>query len=178
MFREPKKWGPTKTFCANLWKNYFLLVCPSCYVNDVYLSCLLNSIVNQHNPCALVIMPLFMLLATFQNHHLGNLSFLISSYLTKTRAKIHPWDKAFIKTSIYKNFGIHKVEWSHYFTNLYLLLFIKRFSNTFRKTFFKGNAMSPLVLKNLQKLYSFIWNSFLFDHGMITIEHLFNHYFW
>jgi hypothetical protein len=32
-------------------------------VNGVCLSCLLNTIVNQHNPCALVVMPLFMLLA-------------------------------------------------------------------------------------------------------------------
>jgi hypothetical protein len=60
-----QKWGLTKTFCANLWEYYFLLVCLDCYVDNVCLSCLFNSIVNQHNPCALVIMPLFMLLAIF-----------------------------------------------------------------------------------------------------------------
>jgi hypothetical protein len=42
-----------------------LLVCLGGYVNDVCLSRLLNTIVNQHNPYALVIMPLFMLLAIF-----------------------------------------------------------------------------------------------------------------
>jgi hypothetical protein len=31
--------------------------------------------VNQHKPYALVIMPLFMLLAIFQKHYLGKLSF-------------------------------------------------------------------------------------------------------
>jgi hypothetical protein len=58
-----QKLRPTKTFCANLWKYYILLVCLGCYVNDVCLSCLLSTIVNQHNPCAIVIMPLFKLLA-------------------------------------------------------------------------------------------------------------------
>jgi hypothetical protein len=42
---------------------FLLLVCLGCYVNDVCLSCLLNTFVNQHNPCAIMIMPLFMLLA-------------------------------------------------------------------------------------------------------------------
>jgi hypothetical protein len=54
-----------ENFCANLGKYYFLLVCFGCYVNDVCLSCLTNTIVNQHNPFALVIIPLFMHLAIF-----------------------------------------------------------------------------------------------------------------
>jgi hypothetical protein len=100
-----QKWGPTKTFWANLWKRYFLLVCFGCYVNDVCLSCLLNTFVNQHNLCALVIMLLFMLLAIFQNHYLGKLSFLFKLfYFIQTSTKIYFWDKAFIKTKYLQNY--------------------------------------------------------------------------
>jgi hypothetical protein len=39
--------------------------------------------------------------------------------------------------------------------------------------------MSPLVSeKSTKALLLCLKNSFLLDHGMIIIEHLFNHWFW
>jgi hypothetical protein len=43
--------------------------------------------------------------------------------------------KVLSKLSIYKIIGTYKVEWSHYFTNLYFVDIYKRISNTFKKTF-------------------------------------------
>jgi hypothetical protein len=98
-----QKLGPTKTFRANLWKYYFLPICFGCYVNDVCLSCLLNTIVSQHNACALAIMLLFMLLAIFQNHHLGQLSFLFKLfYLSKQAPRFIFETKLLSKLIIYK----------------------------------------------------------------------------
>jgi hypothetical protein len=79
-----QKWGPTKTFLSKPLEVLFLACWLGCYVIDVCLSCLLNTFVNQRNPCALVIMPLFKLLAIFQNHYLGKLSLLFKLfYLSK-----------------------------------------------------------------------------------------------
>jgi hypothetical protein len=93
-----QKLGPTKTFRANLWKYYFLPVCFGCYVNDVCLSCLLNTFVNQHNPCALVIMLLFMLLAIFQKPLSWQILLFIQIILfTQIGAKVYFLEKVFIK---------------------------------------------------------------------------------
>jgi hypothetical protein len=43
--------------------------------------------------------------------------------------------KLLSKQGIYKIIGAYKVEWSHYFTNLYFVDIYKRISNTFKKTF-------------------------------------------
>jgi hypothetical protein len=65
-----------KNFFVLISENaVFLHVCLGCCIKDVCWSCLLNKTVNQHNPYALVIMLLFMLLAIFQKHYLSNLSF-------------------------------------------------------------------------------------------------------
>jgi hypothetical protein len=123
-------------FCANLWKYYFLLVCLGCYVNDVYFSCLLSNIVNQHNPCALVIMPLFMLLAIFFKTIILATT-LFSNYFIcpKQEPRFIFETKLLSKLSIYKIIGTYKVGWSHYFTNLYFVDVYKKISNTFMKTF-------------------------------------------
>jgi hypothetical protein len=132
-----QKRGPIKTFCANLWKCYFLLVCLGCYVNDVCLSCLLNNIVNQHNPCALVIMPLFMLLVFFFSKTiiLATSPFINYFICPKQERRFIFETKLLSKLSIYKIIGTHKVEWSHYFTNLYFVDIYRRISNTITKTF-------------------------------------------
>jgi hypothetical protein len=86
--------------------------------------------------------------------------------------------KLLSKLSIYKIIGTYRVEWSHNFTNLNLLVFIKGFQTPLRKLS-KGDVMSPLVSKKFYKSFTpFFENSFLLDHGMIIIEHLFNHSFW
>jgi hypothetical protein len=55
---------------------------------------------------------------------------------------------------------------------------IKGFQSPLRKLF-KGDVMSPLVSeKSTKALLPYLKLSFLLDHGMITIEHLFNHCFW
>jgi hypothetical protein len=93
--------------------------------------------VDQHNPCALVIMLLFMLLAIFFSTTIILATSPFSYYLICPRQepRFTFEDKAFIKTSIYKIIGTHKVEWSHYFTNLYFVDIYKRISITFNKTF-------------------------------------------
>jgi hypothetical protein len=59
-----------------------------------------------------------------------------------------------------------------------LLIFIKGFQTPLRKLS-KGDVMSPLVSeKSTKALLLYLKLSFLLDHGMITIEHLFNHCFW
>jgi hypothetical protein len=130
------KWGPTKTFlCANIWKYYFLLVWLDCYVNDVCLSCLLNNIVNQHNPCALVIMPLFMCLAIFPEPLSWQpLPFAKLFYLSKTRAKIYLWEKAFIKTKYLQNYRELQSTVVPLFYKLIFCWYYNRISNTFKKT--------------------------------------------
>jgi hypothetical protein len=131
-----QKLGPTKTFQANLWKHCFLLVCFGCYADDVCLSCLSNTIANQHYPCALVIMLLFMLRVIFQNHYLGKLPFLFKLFIIfiQISANIYLWEKLLSKLSIYKIIWTYKVEWSHNFTNFSFVAIYKRISNTFEKT--------------------------------------------
>jgi hypothetical protein len=137
-----------KNFLSKPLELCFLLVCLGCYVKDVCLSCLLNNIVNQHNPCALVIMLLFLLLAIFQNHHLGKLSFFIQIILfIQISAKIYPWDKLLSKLSIYRIIWTYKVEWSNYFTNFYFVNIYERISNTFEKTLQRRCLCLHLFLK-------------------------------
>jgi hypothetical protein len=138
-----QKLGPTKTFRANLWKYYFLLVCFGCYVNDVCLSCLLSTIVSQHNPCALVIMLLLMLLAIFPKPlSWQTLLFIQIILFIRIRAKIYFLEtKLLSKLSIYKIVWTYKVEWSRYFTNFYFVDIYKRISNTFEKTL-QGRCLS------------------------------------
>jgi hypothetical protein len=68
------------------------------------------------------------------------------------------------------------VLWSHYFIKL---LFYKPLASGFQTLL--ENSMEeiiipPLVSKNyLQKLYFLVWNSFQLHHGMIIMEHMFNH---
>jgi hypothetical protein len=130
-----QKWGPTKTFYANLWKYYFLLICLGCYANNVCLSCLLNNFLNQYNPCALVIMPLFMLLDIFPKP----LSWqpLLSHIILFVQGKSQdlPLRQSFYQNQYLQNYWTHKVEWTHYFTNFYFVNIYKRFSNTFKKTY-------------------------------------------
>jgi hypothetical protein len=131
-----QKWGPTKTFCANLWMYYFLLVYLGWYDYDVCLSFLLNNIVNQKNPCALVIMPLFMLLAIFPKPLSWQPLLYIYYFICPRQEPRFIFEtKLLWKLSIYKIIGTYKVEWSHYFTNLYFVDIYKRISNTFKKTF-------------------------------------------
>jgi hypothetical protein len=126
-----------KNFFANLWKYYFLLVCLGYYVSEVCLSCLLNTIVNQHNPCALMIMPFFMLLAIFfpKTIILANSHFSNYSVCPKQEPRFIFETKLLLKLSIYKIMWTYKVGWSHYFTNLYFVGVYKRISITFKKTF-------------------------------------------
>jgi hypothetical protein len=113
-----------------------LLVRLDCYVNDVYLSCLLNNIVNQHNPCALEIMPLFMLLAIFPKPLSWQLLlFQIILIVQKQEPRFIFETKLLSKLSIYKIIETYKVEWPNYFTNFYFVDIYKRISNTFKKTF-------------------------------------------
>jgi hypothetical protein len=157
-----QKWGPTKTFWANLWKCCFLLVCLGCYVNDVCLSCLLNTFMNQHNPCALVIMLLFMLLAIFQNHYLGKLSFSIQIILfIQISAKIYFWDKAFIKTKYLQNYlDLQSRVVPLFLQTFILLIFIKGFQTPLRRLY-KGDVYVSICFQNyLPKPYSFIWKPF------------------
>jgi hypothetical protein len=57
-------------------------------------------------------------------------------------------------------------------------MFIKGFQLPLRKLF-KGDVMSPLVSeKSTKALLPYLKLSFLLDHGMIIIEHLFSHCFW
>jgi hypothetical protein len=100
------------------------------------LSFLLNTIVNQHNPCALVIMPLFMLLAIFPKPLSWQpLFFQLILFVQKKRQDLSLRQSFYQKLSIYKIIWTYKVEWSHYFTNLYFVDIYKRISNTFKKTF-------------------------------------------
>jgi hypothetical protein len=82
-------------------------------------------------------MPLFMLLAIFfQNHYLGNLSFFSNYFICPKQEPRFIFEaKLLSKQSIYKIIGAYKVEWSHYFTNLYFVDIYKRISKTFKKTF-------------------------------------------
>jgi hypothetical protein len=126
--------GQQKLFGANPWKYYFLLACLDCYVNNVGLSCLLNNIVNQHNPCAPVVMPLFMFLAVFpeplswQPLHFPN--YVI---FPKQEPRFIFETKLLSKLSICKIIRTYKVEWSHYLTNLYFVDIIKGFQTPLRK---------------------------------------------
>jgi hypothetical protein len=127
VFSEPKMRANKNFFCANLWEYYFLLVCLGCYVNDVGLSCLLNNIVNQRNPCALVVMPLFILLAIFPKPLSWQpLLFPIYFICPKQEPRFILETKLLSKLSIYKIMGTYKVEWSHYFTNLYFVDIYKK----------------------------------------------------
>jgi hypothetical protein len=58
--------------------------------------------------------------------------------------------KLLSKLGIYKIIGTYKVEWSHYFANLYFLIFMKGFQTPLRKLS-KGDVMSPLVSENSTK---------------------------
>jgi hypothetical protein len=44
-----------------------------------------------------------------------------------------------------------------------------------RKLVKGDDYVSICFWKYLPKPYSFLWNSFQLSHGLITIEHLFNH---
>jgi hypothetical protein len=111
-----QKWGPTKTFCANLWKCCFLPVCLGCCIKNVYLSCLLNDFVNQENPCALVIMSSQIPLAILQNRYLGNPSyFKWFDFIQKPIVKIYFDTKVFPIYLFIKHMGIYRLVWSHYF---------------------------------------------------------------
>jgi hypothetical protein len=112
------------------------LFCLRCYVNDVCLSCLLNNIVNQHNPCALVIMPLFMLLAIFPKPLSWQPLLLHIILFVQDKSQGLSLRQSFYpKLSIYKIIGTYRVEWSYYFTNLYFVDIYKGISSTFKKTF-------------------------------------------
>jgi hypothetical protein len=66
---------------------------------------LLGELVDQHNPCALVIMPLFMLLAIFLKPlSWQTLLYQIISFFSKISARIYLSDKAFIKTKYLQNY--------------------------------------------------------------------------
>jgi hypothetical protein len=108
--------------------------------------------VNQHNPCALVIMPLFMFLAIFfQNHYLGNLSLFPNYFIyPKQEPRFIFETKLLSKLSISKIIGTYKVEWSHYFTNLYFVGIIKGFQTPL-EIFLKEMFMSPLVSEKSTK---------------------------
>jgi hypothetical protein len=144
-----QKLGPTKTFQANLWKYYFLLVCFGCYVNDVCLSYLLNTIVSQHNPCALVIMLLLMLLAIFPKPlSWQTLLFIQIISFIQISAKVYFLEtKLLSKLSIYKIIWTYKVEWSHCFTNFYFVDIYKRISNNFEKILQRRYLCLHLFLK-------------------------------
>jgi hypothetical protein len=66
--------------------------------------------VNQRNLCALVIMPLFMLLTIFQNHYLGNLSFIqIILFVENKSQDLSLKTKLLPKLRIFKTLGTYKV---------------------------------------------------------------------
>jgi hypothetical protein len=124
-----------KTFCLNLLHQCFLHVCVVWWVVHVCLSCLMNKIVNQHNPCALV------------NHGIQNITIYLTKALSwiflifqvilhffKTKSQDLFWWKGFPKLSIYKTIGIYKLVWSHYLEkNLILQTFTKWILNIFEK---------------------------------------------
>jgi hypothetical protein len=81
-------------------------------------------------------MPLFMLLAIFSNTIiLATSPFANNSICPKQEPRFIFETKLLSKLSIYKIIGTYKVEWSHYFTNLYFVDVYKRISITFKKTF-------------------------------------------
>jgi hypothetical protein len=125
-----------KNFLSKPLEVLFLACLFGCYVNDVCLSCLLNTIVSQHNACALVIMLLFMLLVIFPKPLSWQTLLCIQIILfIQIGAKIYFFRQSFYqKLSIYKIIWTYKVEWSHYFTNFYFVASYKRISNTFEKT--------------------------------------------
>jgi hypothetical protein len=85
----------------------------------------MNKIVNQHNLCAIRIMPLKLLLAILQNRYLGNPSyFKWFDFIQKPIAKIYFDTKVFPIYLFIKLMGIYRLVWSHYFP-----------STTFYKTF-------------------------------------------
>jgi hypothetical protein len=108
--------------------------------------------VNQHNSCALVIMPLFMLLAIFPNPLSWQpLFFQIIFVCLKTRAKIYLWDKAFIKTKYLQNHrDLHSRVVPLFYKPIFWLVFIKGFQTPLRKLS-KRDVMSPLVSEKSTK---------------------------
>jgi hypothetical protein len=90
---------------------------------------LLNKFVNQHIPCALVIMSFKSSTIYLKKLHLGN-SYLYSSDLTflKQGANIY-FDTKFFQTKHLENIGIYKLVWSHHFAYHY---FYKYFSMNFK----------------------------------------------
>jgi hypothetical protein len=125
-----------------------LLVCFGCYVIDVCLSCLLHTIVNQHNPCALVIMLLFMLPAIFTKPlSWQTLHFIQIVLFIQISAKIYFWDKAFIKTKYLQNYldlqsRVVPLFCKPLFGDIY-----KRISNSYEKTLQRRCLCLHLFLK-------------------------------
>jgi hypothetical protein len=91
-------------------------------------------------------------------------------------AKIYFWGKAFIKTKylqIYLDLQSGVVPL--FLQTFILLIFIKGFQTPLRKLY-KGDVYVSICFWNhLLKPYSFFWNCFLLDHGLIITEHWFNH---
>jgi hypothetical protein len=138
-----------KNFLSKPLEALFLACWLGCYVSDVCLRCLLNTFVNQRNPCALVVMSLFILLTIFQNHYLGKLSFLFKLfYLSKISAKIYLWDKAFIKTKYLQNYpDLQSRMVPTILQTFILLLFIKGFQSPLRKSFSCSHFIKHLVCR-------------------------------